>query len=157
MFEILGQWVTSTATPTAKLLFDRHSQHHAWRAAQWWDRLPVLAGVDRESLTAPASPPLVVALEHLAAFGSTVGRLAGAYRVMLPRQWACYQDHLELAGTIADSSTLRTLHIVSQDLASDWMEGERALQNLLDADTAAEASAAVAELEATLLATTPPP
>lgn len=157
LFEILGQWVTSTALPAAKLLFDGHSQHHAWRAAQWWDRLPVLAGVDRESLTTPASPELVVALEHMAGFGSVVGRLAGAYRVMLPRQWVRYQDHLDLAGAVADSSTLRTLNMVSRDLASDWMQGERALQKLLGAEgtaeAAAEASTAVAELEATLTAT----
>ena len=52
LFEILGGWVASTEEVHAKLLFDRHSQHHAWRAAQWWDRLPVSSGLD----SVPVSP-----------------------------------------------------------------------------------------------------
>jgi hypothetical protein len=56
LFERLGAWVAPTAWPAAKLALDRHAQHAAWRAAQWWDRLPVLAQVDREALVvAPSS------------------------------------------------------------------------------------------------------
>jgi hypothetical protein len=144
LFEILGGWVPSTADAEVKLLFDRHSQHHAWRAAQWLDRLPVLADMDREALSAPAAGA-AAAFERLASFDTPVARMAGAYRVTLPRLWAAYERHRAQASTVADSATLRTLAVVSDDLASDWHEGEAALQNLI-----CEASAARQAAEATL-------
>ncbi|HWE57130.1 MAG TPA: hypothetical protein VG435_16590, partial [Acidimicrobiales bacterium] len=55
LYEVAGAWVPSTPDVEVKLLFDRHSHHHAWRAAQWWDRLPVLADVDRDAQCRPPS------------------------------------------------------------------------------------------------------
>ena len=92
LFEILGGWVASTDDVDAKLLLDRHSQHHAWRADQWWDRLPVLADVDRPALVAAPSPGIGAVAEALAALAGDVPRLAGAYRVALPRLVAAYQE-----------------------------------------------------------------
>ena len=85
LFEILGGWVASTDEVDAKLLFDRHSQHHAWRADQWWDRLPVLADVDRPGLVVAPSPGVGALAGGLADLDGTIPRLAGAYRVALPR------------------------------------------------------------------------
>ena len=160
LFALLGGWVPTTPEPAAKLLLDRHSQHHAWRAAQWWDRLPVLADVDRDGLTAAPPGPLAAALAAATAVAhrdgaedgatGTVARLAVAYRVLLPRQWAAYRRHRADAGPVADAATLRTLTIVTADLESDWHEGEAVLQDLIDATAggAAAAAAAVAPLEA---------
>jgi hypothetical protein len=149
LFELLGGFVEPTPEPAAKLLFDRHSGHHAWRAGQWWDRLPVLDDVDRVSLVAadPAWRPEV--LQALAAAEATVGRLAGAYRFALPRLWTRYARHLSLTTEVADSSSIRTLRMAMADVEADWREGEALLQGLLqDPDLIRIAADTVAALEA---------
>jgi hypothetical protein len=147
-FEILGGWVTSTADVDAKLLFDRHSQHHAWRADQWWDRLPVLADIDRTSLVVAPSPEAAVAADDLAALEGTVARLAGAYRVGLPRLAGGYQRHRSQTNPASDGAAIRTLDLLLPDVAADWREGEILLQCLLTDDAAVqEAASTVARLE----------
>ena len=159
LFGLLGGWVPSTPEPAAKLLLDRHSQHHSWRAAQWWDRLPVLADVDREELTAAPPGPFGPALDAAAAVEGSVARLAVAYRVLLPRLWAAYRSHGAVAGPVADGATRRTLAIVTSDLESDWREGETVLQELVDATAggAALAASAVGAIEALWGGTGPAP
>lgn len=161
LFEILGGWVAATPEPEAKLLLDRHSHHHAWRARQWSERLPVLADVDRDALAATPDAVLGPAVAILAAMPAarptspaalTAARLAGVYRFALPRLWASYHRHRSVAGPTGDGSALRTLGIVSADVTADWQEGEALLQNLLvSPEVVAAAAAAVEELEASLL------
>ncbi len=148
LFEVLGGWVESTPEPAVKLLFDRHSGHHAWRAGQWWDRLPVLADVDRATLVAanPASLPEV--LQSMAAAPAAVGRLAGAYRFALPRLWNRYARHLALASPTSDGSSMRTLRMAMADVEADWRDGEVLLQDMLrDPDQVRGAADTVAGLE----------
>jgi hypothetical protein len=148
LFRLSGSWVTGTAHTGAKLLLDRHSSHHAWRAAQWWDRLPVLADVDRASLSRPEHDAAGQTLEALGGMEGTPARLAGLYRVALPRLLASYRSHAAAADGWADGSSLRTLERVSADLASDWQEGELLLQGMLtDGESVAAAAEAVARLE----------
>jgi hypothetical protein len=152
LFELTGGWVASTPEPGAKLLLDRHSQHHAWRAQQWWDRLPVLADVDRQILVAPDIPALSSATEALAGADGTILRLAGLYRVFLPRLSGRYRRHRSAANEVSDSSTTRTLEIVADDTEADWREGELLLQQLLTDPTSVRAAAeTVAELESRLV------
>jgi hypothetical protein len=134
LFEVLGGWVASTPEPDIRVLLDRHSHHCAWRAGQWWDRLPVLADVDRDTLSAPPTERAAAVLGELAGTESTAARLAGAYRFGLPRLWTSYHRHRLLLGPdggVADGSTLRTLEMVETDVAGDWHEGEAAIQALL--------------------------
>ena len=153
LFEITGGWVASTAEVEAKLLFDRHSQHQAWRAAQWWDRLPVLAEVDRDALAVPPAPSAEPAAAVLAGLDSTVARLAGAYRVAHPRLFAAYHRHRLKADPTSDGSAIRTLDLLVPDVAADWREGELLLQRLLTDDNAVQTAAAtVAQLERILVA-----
>ena len=158
LFEVTGAWVAATPEPAAKLLLDRHSQHHAWRAAQWWDRLPVLADVDRDAMTVPPAGPLGSVLAGLepapgpadgAAAAGTAARLGALYRVVLPRLWRAYRDHLGVAGPVADGATRRTLAIVMADVEGDWHEGEAVLQDVIGTVPGASgaAAAAVAALE----------
>ena len=148
---MLGGWVTGTEDTDVRLMFDRHSRHSAWRAAQWWDRLPVLADVERAALCLPPSDAFAEVFDHLAALPNAVARLAGGYRVALPRLWARYEYHRKAAGETSDSSTLRALQIVSPDLAADWHEGEQLLQELLTEDVrVGEAGGVVAALEGLL-------
>lgn len=152
LFEILGSWVATTPEPEARLMLDRHSHHAAWRAAQWWDRLPVLADVDRPSLCAPTGPAAARAAVHLTRVEGTVARLAAAYRVALPRMWSAYDRHRRRAGAVADGSSLRSLGIVLPDLAADWQEGEQMLQDMLGrAAQVREAAAAATALEELLV------
>jgi hypothetical protein len=148
LFEILGGWVASTEDVDAKLLFDRHSQHHAWRAEQWWDRLPVLAGVDRGALVVAPSTGVGAAVAALAGLDGTVARLAGAYRVALPRLVAAYHAHRLEASPVSDGAAIRTLDLLLLDVAADWREGEVLLQSRLTGAVEVDgAAAAVAALE----------
>lgn len=152
LFEVLGAWVASTDEPEAKLLFDRHSQHHAWRAQQWWDRLPVLADVERERVVQPPAPAAAAGTAALARLDGTTARLAGAYRVALPRLFAGYDRHRQQADPTSDGSAIRTLDLLMPDVASDWREGEVFLQLLLrDPSSVDQAAATVAILERTLV------
>jgi hypothetical protein len=151
LFETLGGWVASTDEPEAKLLFDRHSQHHAWRAQQWWDRLPVLADVERDRLIQPPTPAAAAVATALARLEGTVIRLAGVYRVALPRLFTAYHDHRLRADPASDGSAIRTLDLLMPDVAGDWREGEVLLQLLLrDRTSVDQAAAAVASLEGML-------
>jgi hypothetical protein len=152
LFEISGGWVQSTPEVEAKLMLDRHSQHHAWRARQWWDRLPVLDDVDRDSLVVPPAPAVNELMSALANVQGTPARLAGLYRVALARVHASYRAHRKRAGELADSSVIRTLKITGVDVVSDWAEGEAVLQSLLTGRSEVdEAAAAVARLERMLV------
>lgn len=154
LFEVLGSWVVPTIDPEAKLMLDRHSRHHAWRAAQWLDRLPVLADVDREALTAPPSPQAEEMMARLGALEGLAPRLAGVYRVALPRLSSRYECHRLAADPVPDGSALRTLRLVSADSEADWKEGERLLQaRLVDAGSIQAASDAVSALELVLAPT----
>jgi hypothetical protein len=180
LFEVLGAWSAHTAGADATLALDRHAQHAAWRAAQWWDRLPVLAGVDREALVAPGrqwraldGPGLDDLVAASAAPDSTdtsaetdgeapggperdhpdVAVLAVAYRVLLPRVVVAYARHLPRTSPLADGPVVRTLGQVRADAAADWAEGEARLQALLvDAAAVDAAAAAAAAAERRLVA-----
>jgi hypothetical protein len=146
MFEILGSWVATTVEPQVKLMVDRHSLHHAWRAAQWEARLSV------DTLVAAPAVGMERALDALAGMQGTVRRLAGAYRVALPRLAAGYAADAAGASRISDGSVIRTLQTVAADLHADWREGEFALQALLGDRAAVDAaSGAVVELEELLV------
>jgi hypothetical protein len=152
LFEILGGWVATVEEIDPKLMLDRHSQHHAWRAAQWWDRLPVLADVDRETLVCAPSPGWAEVMEALASLACPVERLAGAYRVALPRVASSYRDHRQAASHLGDGAVIRTLDYVARDLAKDWAEGEAVTETLLRTDADIDRAAAItARLERLLV------
>jgi hypothetical protein len=148
MFEIVGSWVTSTSEVSVKLMLDRHSRHHAWRAGQWWDRLPELADVDRDALVAAAGGRWTTALREVEAMETTVARLAAAYRAAVPRLCVAYARHRASASPVRDGSALWTLGMVGADAAADWAEGEVALQALLlDRAAVDQASQAARDVE----------
>jgi hypothetical protein len=152
LFEILGGWVATTPDVHVKLLFDRHSQHHAWRAGQWWDRLPVLADVERDAYVVAPYEGVAAAAAVLAGLEGTVARLAGAYRVALPRLAGAYQGHRLAASGMSDGAAIRTLDLLLPDVAGDWREGEVLLQaRLADAAAVDVAAATVARLEGLLV------
>ncbi len=161
LFELLGRWSALTDHPAATLALDRHAQHAAWRAEQWWDRLPVLAQLDRNSLVDPGRSWRALLVDPAseaspagdgASVEGGIGRLAVAYRVLLPRLVVAYDRHARLATPVADGPVIRTLGHVRPDAMADWAEGEAVLQDLLTTGEGAAAAAAAAGAERLLLA-----
>lgn len=147
LWQALGAWAPAAGDPEATVLFDTHAQHAAWRAGQWWDRLPVLAVVDRDALVLPPAglEPVVAALGGLT---TTVARAAAVYRVVLPRIVTAYGGDRALTSPVADGAYRRTLDQVEADAAGDWRAGEHFAQLLLATPAAVdEAAATVAALE----------
>jgi hypothetical protein len=75
---------------------------------------------------------------------ATVGRLAAAYRVLLPRLAAAMAAHLDWSSTVTEPAVGRVLRLCLSDLGADWIAGERMLQALAPEPTAIGRAHAVA-------------
>ena len=148
---ILGAWVTDLPLAGVQVVLDAQSMRHAWHAELFGDRLPVRAGVDPDALTAPspATAALFAALDGievpevghgsswppadraLAPRPGALPRLAGLYRVVLPRLVTTYTRHLRVAAPVADGPLRRALRLVLRDEIEDWLAGERLVQRLV--------------------------
>jgi hypothetical protein len=148
LFELTGSWAAEAVEPEVRLHLDVVSGQHAWHAELWEARLPMLDGTDREALTRPGGPvaePLFGALSEPA---TTVERLAGLYRVVVPRLLVTYHRHLQRAAPVADAPAVRALRLVRRDEVESWEAGEHLLQELLAGpEDAAVAAAVQARLE----------
>lgn len=149
LFELLGSWSKAVSEPAAVTALDRHSQHAAWRADQWWDRLPRLAGVERDLLVvAPGGVEAATSAGEAAASGAGVGLLALAYRVLVAGLATRYHRHRALTAPAADGPVRRLLSISAGDLGRDWVEGEAVLHAMLsDRDSARRAGEVVVAAE----------
>jgi hypothetical protein len=155
-FEILGGWAPAFTDPRLEAALDRHAAHHAWRADQLWDRLPVLAQVDRAALVGAPDGPVAAMAGVLARLDDPVGRLAGAYRVAQPRLASAYRGWLGGANPVSDGPAMRTVAMVLADLEADRAEGEDLLQVALTTSAAAyTAGFTVARLDAVLAGASP--
>jgi hypothetical protein len=151
LYRLLGQWVIDMPLAAVKVHLDSQSMRHAWHAELWAERLPVRDGADPDALTAP-SPPSAVLFAALsgseAAAGVTVPvvpadtddpfghpgalpRLAGLYRVALPRLVTSYERHLGAVAPVTDGPVARALRLVLNDEIEDWRAGERLVQRLV--------------------------
>jgi len=156
LYEVLGSWVTDIPLPGVAVHLDAQSTRHAWHASLWADRLPVLHGVDPDTLTKPPDPAGAV-LTTLAGSAPLPGtpvtagwawdsadddrsppdppgalpRLAGLYRVVLPRLVVSYEYHLRAASAVTDAPLIRALRLILTDEIEDWHAGERLVQRLV--------------------------
>lgn len=136
LFEVVGAWVAAEPDAEVKAALAAHSLRHAWHADVWRDRLPRVAHVDAEALTAPAGEgveAVVDALGGATGEDQTVERLAAVARFLLPRLVAAYRARVEAAHPLADGPTVRWLGLVLADEAAGLAEVERLLQARLDA------------------------
>ncbi|HUC37303.1 MAG TPA: hypothetical protein VMR97_09285 [Acidimicrobiales bacterium] len=131
LFEVLGSWVGTEVSEPARVLFDLHSQQHAWHAELFAERLPVLSGVDRDSLCAAPGPELETALELVGAAGGTLLRVGGVGRLVLPRLVATYGLHLQRAVQVADAPLARALRLVLRDEIEAWRSTELMVEGLI--------------------------
>lgn len=136
LFALSGAWAAAPGpADDARCALFEWSAQHAWHAELWTDRLPVLAGVDRDSLVRPPSEVLATALELLAppagatgagaAPGAPSGRpgagadargfLAAMTTAVLPGLLAAYRAHGEGLVPVADRPAARALTLVVRD------------------------------------------
>jgi hypothetical protein len=91
---------------------------------------------------------VAAATRALESTGGVVARLAGAYRVAVPRLLAGYERHRAKASPASDSAVIRTLDLLIPDVDADWREGEVLLQERIgDAADVERAARTVAALE----------
>lgn len=152
LFEVVGGWVPSVAEAVVKLRLEADSHHHAWHAALWRERLPVLQEFDPDAFVAAATPTLEQTLAAVAQSVTTVERLVAVYRVLVPRLAVGYQRHLERASAITDGPTMRVLDLVLADERRDWQHGEALVQSVLTtSDDITQAAAWQRRLESLLV------
>lgn len=151
LYATLGAWVSDLPLAGVQVRLDAQSMRHAWHAELFADRLPVRAGADPDRLTRPSPPAaaLLAALDGVevpevgpgsswppadrvpAPRPGALPRLAGLYRVVLPRLVTTYSRHLRVAAPVADGPLRRALRLVLRDEVEDWLAGERLVQRLM--------------------------
>jgi len=152
LYELTGAWAGEVAPPEVQIHLDEVSGQHAWHSELWAARLPVIDGIDPETLTRPSGPGAGPLLNALCELDGPVERLAGLYRVVLPRLLATYARHLRRAAPVADAPGVRALQLVRRDEIMSWEAGEAILQGLLmGPDEAAAAATAQQRLESVVV------
>src|SRR5438309_70353 len=151
LFEALGGWVATVPELDVKMRLGTHCYKHAWHAELWHKRLPELREMNPDRLTQPANDAIVAFMDAVAepeAPDLTIEKLAGVYRVLIPRKIAAYTYHLNATSTITDAPTIRSLKFILSDEYDDWRDGEMMLQSLIRTPEEADRAAArVRELE----------
>jgi hypothetical protein len=153
LFEVLGGWVPTVPERGVKTHMATHSRRHAWHADLWREHLPRVAGIDADSLIAPPGDGFGDVIAALASPEATLERLAGAYRVILPRVVTATARRLATATPAADAALARSLRFVLADDLDEWRDGEALLQSLMVApEDVDRASAHAARLEKLVIA-----
>lgn len=155
LFEALGGWVAMVPELDIKMKLGTHCYHHAWHADLWHKRLPELREMNPDRLTQPPNDEFVAfadALTEPEGIGSTLEKMVGVYRVLIPHKIAAYTHHLRNTSRITDAPTMRSLRFALADEMSDWREGELIIRSLIDGpDDVDRAAARQGELEDLLI------
>lgn len=134
LFEILGGWVQVVPEPEAKEFLAEQSQHHAWHMELWRERLPRLREMDVVALVRPFDPAIESLMEKLRNpmnQDSTVVKLSGVYRVVLPWLVGAYSRHRARCARAADRPIERVLDLVVADELEDRRRAEMLIQTLV--------------------------
>jgi hypothetical protein len=129
-FEILGGWVVDTLAPAAKLLFARHSHHHAWHAEVFERLAPVANGFPGSEKDAPGGPDSGAwadLLGELRGESAAAARAAGFFGVVVPAKIAGYERWLEAANPASDAPLIRWLGFVLRDEREGLAEAQAVL------------------------------
>lgn len=156
IFELMGGWVATIPELDIKLRLGTHCYHHAFHSELWHKRLPELREMNPERLTVPPNHEMEAFVEALGEPedpGSTIEKMVGLYRVLLPNLIAAYTYHLNNTSQITDSPTIRSLNFCLMDDMEEWREGEMIIQSLIDTpDEIDRAAAHQAKLSKLMLA-----
>lgn len=170
LYEVVGGWVRSAWYPPAKVYFDACSQHHAWRAQLFQERLSghlVAAGGSAGDLVKPFSSGAVATMKALSYLEGDVERLAAYCRVVLARTVVAYRSWQSRFAGSSDRPVARALRFATDDTLADWEQGAALLVELLDgaggligpsgAEAVVRAAEASSELERLLVGKGPAP
>jgi hypothetical protein len=144
---VTGSWVPSTVWPAAKVWLGPASQHHAWRAQLWHERLPgrlvpaypaTTGDGPGTRLVRPGSGGAEAALEALGHLHGDRASLAAYCRVILPRTVVAYRSWHRRCTASSDRPVARALALNLVDVVTDWQEGSELLADLLDQPGAEE-------------------
>lgn len=149
LFELLGAWARSMPEHEAAARLGDHSHRHAWHAELWGDLIPEIEHLSADRVVAaPDGLDDVVGVLEGGAAADSLDRLAGVYRVVLPRLVAAYGHHLDHTLPATDGPTMRALRLVLGDLTEELQQGERLLQGLVTSpDDVERAGGRARELE----------
>ncbi len=151
LFAELGRGAQMAVEPALAVLLDVHARHHAWHAELLGAQLALLPPTEAGAAGALVAP-LTALLAGLSDEQAGLGRLAVAYRVVVPRLVGAYGEQLEGASPVADGPVLRATELVQTDELRHWEAGERALQSLLvSAVVVGETARLVARAETSLV------
>lgn len=135
MMRVLAGWIALTPELPAKLLMGRQVWDCAQHADLWGKRLPELRAPAQVS--EPPSDAFVRfmdALEGRDAWGETLERLTGIYRVLKPHLVATYAEHLARANPVYEPPTRRILERCLQEERQHIADGTRVLEALTDTE-----------------------
>ncbi|HUW01861.1 MAG TPA: hypothetical protein VMW08_05880 [Acidimicrobiales bacterium] len=144
-FEVMGGWIATVPELDVKMRLGAHCYHHAWHAELWHKRLPELREMNQDRLTEPPNDELVAFVDAMTepeAPETTIEKLVGVYRVLIPAKIAAYTYHRNNTSTITDAPTIRSLEFALKDEFEDWRDGEMILQSLIETPEEIERAAA---------------
>jgi hypothetical protein len=137
LFEVLGGWVATVPELDVKMRLGTYCYKHAWHAELWHKRLPELREMNPDRLTQPANDDLVAFVDAMTepeAPETTIEKLVGVFRVLIPHKIAAYTYHLNSTSSITDAPTQRSLRFALHDEFEDWRDGEMLIQSLLETE-----------------------
>jgi 1,2-phenylacetyl-CoA epoxidase catalytic subunit len=131
MMRVMAGWIALTPELPAKLLLGRQVWDCAQHADQWGKRLPELRAPAQVS-EAPSAEfvHFFDALEAREAWGETLERLTGVYRVLKPHLAAVYDAHLGLVNAVYEPPTYRILERCLVDERRHLTEGAAVIERL---------------------------
>jgi hypothetical protein len=131
VMRVMAGWIALTPELPAKLLLGRQVWDCAQHADQWGRRLPELRAPAQVS--EPSGPEFVRfldALEGREAWGETIERLTGVYRVLKPHLVAAYAAHAGRVNPVYEPPTRRILDRCLADERRHIADGEAVLDAL---------------------------
>jgi hypothetical protein len=131
LMRLMAGWIALTPELPAKLLLGRQVWDCAQHADLWGKRLPELRAPAHVS--EPSGPEFVRFLDTLEAreaWGETIERLTGVYRVLKPHLVAVYDAHLGRTNQVYEPPTRRILERCLSDERRHLTEGAAVLDRL---------------------------
>ncbi len=128
LFEIVGKWASERGDPEIQIYFSSIAHAHAAVAGAWRARLPVRAGIDPETLIAPASGPLADAIVDLGAVNEAQPRLQRLVRETLPSLRAAYGEEILSASMVSEAPIAAVLAQARPQIEREVTRGLSLLQ-----------------------------
>ena len=127
---ILAGWIPSIAESDVAAFVGARCHQHAWHADLWRDRIASVPGIDPLVLIAPADDVTRTLFSDVATTESSIERLEGVYRVLLPRMVSAYRELMSPENRILDAPTVRIATLVLHEEETDILAAEDLLRRL---------------------------